>query len=65
MYSETDGELIGDNIDIQVIEEQKRKKPRKEKGTFLLLQVFPVLHHHGSKSPTIAKRNIVLNHPVI
>ena len=32
MYSETDGELIGDSIDIQVFEEQKRKKPRKEKG---------------------------------
>jgi len=32
MYSETDGELIGDSIDIQVIEEQKRKKPKKEKG---------------------------------
>ena len=32
MYSETDGELIGDSIDIQVFEEQKRKKPRKDKG---------------------------------
>lgn len=31
MYSETDGELIGDSIDIQVIEEQKRKKPKREK----------------------------------
>lgn len=31
MYSETDGELVGDNIDITVIEEQKRKKPKKEK----------------------------------
>jgi len=29
MYSETDGELVGDNIDITVIEEQKRKKPKK------------------------------------
>ena len=34
MYSETDGELIGDSIDIQVIEEQKRKKPKKDKGFF-------------------------------
>ena len=32
MYSETDGELIGDSIDIQVFEEQKRKEPRKDKG---------------------------------
>jgi len=31
MYSETDGELVGDNIDITVIEEQKKKKPKKEK----------------------------------
>lgn len=35
MYSETDGELVGDNIDITVIEEQKRKKPKKEKGESL------------------------------